>query len=119
MTLKELYEKINGSYDDAIGRLMKDSLIERFVLMYLRDDSFNNLLKAIETGNISEEFRAAHTLKGVAANLAFTNLQVAASNLTEQLRSQTEQANPELVETVKVAQDIVLKGIEEFQSTKN
>lgn len=39
---------------------------------------------------MEEAFRAAHTLKGVSQNLAFTPLVKSVSALTEQLRNRTE-----------------------------
>lgn len=118
MTIQELYTRIGGNYDDILGRLAKDSLVERFVLMYPADTSFETLIKAIESGNISEEFRAAHSLKGVSANLGFSELRKAASDLTEQLRPQTEPANPTFIEAVKTAHQKVIAAIQEYQASK-
>ena len=92
MTLKECYARMNGNYEDAKLRLMMDSMVERFMFKFLEDDTMANLRSAVAEGNIPDSFRAAHTLKGVAANLAFTELQAKASALTEQLRPQTAQA---------------------------
>lgn len=116
MTIKETYEKIDGNYEDVMSRLMKEAFVEKFALMYLKDTSFETLMKAIESGDINEEFRAAHSLKGVSANLGFEALRKASSDLTEQLRPQTEQANKDLVEAVKAAQEKVVKGLTEFQA---
>lgn len=74
MTLKECYARMNGSYEDAKLRLMMDSMVERFMFKFLEDDTMENLRSAVAERNIPDSFRAAHTLKGVAANLAFTEL---------------------------------------------
>lgn len=37
MTLRECYDQMNGSYDDAKARLMMDSMIERFLQKFLED----------------------------------------------------------------------------------
>lgn len=118
MTLQELYSKINGNFAEAQSRLMKDSFIEKFSLMYLTDDSFANLQKAIDAGNINDSFRAAHTIKGVAANLAFTELQQAASDLTEQLRPQTEPADINLFAKVKAAHEKIVSALTEYKASK-
>lgn len=94
MTLRECYDQMNGSYDDAKARLMMDSMIERFLQKFLEDKTMEDLRRAVASGDIPLSFRQAHTLKGVAANLAFTGLQKAASDLTEQLRPQAEAADP-------------------------
>lgn len=51
---------------------------------------------------IEEAFRAAHTLKGVCANLGFTQLFKVSSDLTEELRggAPDEAKLPELLEKV-------------------
>lgn len=115
MDIRELYVKIGANFEDVLGRLMKDSLVEKFALMYLKDTSYETLMAAVQSGNISDSFRAAHSLKGVSANLGFEELCKAASNLTEQLRPQTNLPDPTLVEAVKTAQLKVVSGLKEFQ----
>jgi len=116
MTIKELYEMIGGDFDGVMGRLMKEAFVEKFALMYLKDTSYETLISAIDSGNISEEFRAAHSLKGVSANLGFEELRKAASALTEQLRPQTNPADPTLVENVKAAQEKAIAGLTKYQA---
>ena len=53
---------------------------------FLDDSSFSELCRALEEGQREEAFRAAHTLKGVCANLGFDQLRTSASALTELLR---------------------------------
>lgn len=100
MTVKEFYEVTGGDYQGALDLFMKDELIKKFVLKFAGDDSYANLKSAIEQGDIQASFQAAHTLKGVAANLNFTELKQAVSVLTEQLRPCTHPADAKLVEAV-------------------
>lgn len=118
MTLKECYDRMNGSYEEAKGRLMTDSMIERFVMKFLDDPTMDNLRKAIAQGDVAVSFREAHTLKGVAANLAFTGLQKAASDLTEQLRPQQSPADAELMAGVEKAHGMVVDAIRAYQAEK-
>lgn len=118
MTLQELYTKINGNFEEAKSRLMSEKFIEKFALMYLADDSFANLQAAVTAGNIADSFRGAHTLKGVSANLAFSELQQAAEALTEQLRPQTAAADASLFEAVKAAHEKVVAGLNEYKASK-
>lgn len=118
MTLNECYEHMHGNYEDAKLRLMMDSMVERFMFKFLEDDTMDNLRSAVEAKNISESFRAAHTLKGVAANLAFTELQAKASALTEQLRPQTAQADAALMADVEKAYALVVSSIRAYQAEK-
>ena len=118
MTLKECYDRMNGSYEDAKLRLMMDSMVERFMLKFLEDDTMANLRAAVTEKNIPDSFRAAHTLKGVAANLAFTELQAKASALTEQLRPQTAQADVLLLADVEKAYARVVDTINAYKAEK-
>ncbi len=86
MTIRECYEALGGDYDDVIGRLRSERLVEKFVLKFPADGSFDLLLRSIADGNAQEAFRAAHTIKGACQNLGFTALGNAAAALTEVLR---------------------------------
>ncbi len=86
MTLQECYAAMGGDYDEVIGRLRSERLVQKFVLKFLDDGSYDLLCRALEEGNREEAFRAAHTIKGVCSNLAFTQLLQFSSQLTELLR---------------------------------
>ena len=118
MEVKECYSRLHGNYEEAKQRLMNDKLIDRFLLMFPKDDSMALLRNAVANKDIKESFRGAHTLKGVAANLAFTELQEAASNLTEQLRSCTAPADPVLVQKVEACYSRVMDSIKLYQAEK-
>lgn len=86
MTLESLYDEIGGNYANVKARLLKDARIEKFVLLFLEDDSYQIFLRALENGDPEEAFRGIHTLKGVCANLSFDALYRLASAATEALR---------------------------------
>ena len=67
--------------------LPRESMVRKFALMFLNDDSYPKLEQSLKEGNAQEAFRAAHTLKGVCQNLGFTNLYQPAYELTEVLRA--------------------------------
>lgn len=87
MTLKKLYEEIGGNYQNITERLVKEERIEKFVLLFLKDQSYQTFLQAMEQGNEEEAFRAIHTLKGVCMNLSFDKLFQISSEVTEYLRA--------------------------------
>ena len=89
MTISECYEKLGGDYADVCTRLPGDRLVVKFIGRFLEDDSFDTLCRAMEAGNRGEAFRAAHTLKGVSANLGMEQLRRSASSLTESLRPES------------------------------
>ena len=75
-------------YDDGVKRLVGNSMIfEKCLLKFPNDESFANLKRELETGNCEEAFKAAHNLKGVAANLSMTRLAVKAGDCCEELRA--------------------------------
>lgn len=86
MTLKECYDALGGDYEEAIGRLRSERLVQKFVLKFLNDGSYDLLNSSFEKEDWGEAFRAAHTIKGVAQNLSFTALYQSASALSEALR---------------------------------
>lgn len=88
MTLQELYETIGGNYSSIADRLRTEERIRKFVLLFLKDNSFQTLTQALEQGDTEEAFRAAHTLKGVCMNLSFDSLFLLSSEITEYLRNQ-------------------------------
>ena len=86
MTIEECYEKLGGSYKEVSKRIPSASLIEKFLIKFLKDDSFANLCAGMEEANRMEAFRAAHTLKGVCQNLGLGSLQTPTEMITEVLR---------------------------------
>ena len=48
MDLRECYESFGGNYEDVRSRLMKDELIQRLVIKFLSDTSYEKLSAAME-----------------------------------------------------------------------
>ena len=86
MTLQECYAALGGNYAGVTGRLPTERMVQKFVLKFLNDESFDLLIQSMEAEDYGEAFRAAHTIKGVAQNLSFTALYQSASALSEALR---------------------------------
>lgn len=89
MTLEQFYEAVGGSAAATLKRLGSETMARRFLGMFAEDESFAALETALRAGDAESAFRAAHTMKGVAANLGLTRLQEASSALTEALRGGT------------------------------
>lgn len=118
MTLEECYIRLQGDYTEAKNRLMNDRLIERFILKFPSDPSMGALTEMIEAGDNAAAFRAVHTLKGVAANLAFTQLFKDASNLTEQMRSLQNAADPVLYDKLKATYNMVIDTLKVYDTNR-
>ncbi len=85
--LDACYAMIGGNEKDVIARFGgNEALLVRFLLKFREDESFSRLEKALSRKDQKTAFLAAHTLKGICANLGFTNLYLASSRITEHLR---------------------------------
>lgn len=116
MTIRECYALMDADFDDVMGRLQKESLVERFFLRFESDNSMNLLRTSMNDNNIEECFLAVHSLKSVAGNLSLTALAKASSELTEQLRSRTEAPRKELVDALENEYEKVLGVLNKFKT---
>ena len=103
MTVRECYEAMGADYEDVLGRLRKDERIQKFVLKLLNDKSYELLMNSMEAGDMTEAFRAAHTLKGVAGNLSLSGLYEQAAKISEALRSGDLESAKTIMPDVKAA----------------
>lgn len=117
MTLKECYASLNGDYDEVMGRLRSERLVQKFVLKFLADGSYELMCASLEAGDREEAFRAAHTIKGVCANLGFTSLLDSSEKLTEALRDgkPAQPGEDELIARVKADYARTCQAIKAFQ----
>ncbi len=75
-------------WDEILDRFMgNENLIAKFMFKFLNDQSMNDLTKYLAEGNVSEAFKAVHTLKGVGANLGLKGFLTPVCDLTEILRA--------------------------------
>ena len=66
MSLNECYTALEGNFDDVLGRLRSEKLVQKFVLKFLNDGSYDLLCRSLESGDYQEAFRASHTIKASA-----------------------------------------------------
>ena len=111
MKLAEFYEKMGTDLGSVLSRIPSEKLVRKFVGKYPADPSYAQLNTAIEEGDWQMAFRAAHTLKGVAANLGMEELRQAASDLTENLRGGKPLSDPALLERVRTCHKKVVELI--------
>lgn len=109
MSIQEFYTNINGDYEEIMHRLQKEDTVLRFVKRFALDGTYDELAAAVESGDISASYEAAHKFKGLVANLAFTDLYRAASELTEQLRPLNVRADAFLMQRVSECYQTVLE----------
>lgn len=116
MTVIECYEKIGGDYENAMSRFKNEALVKRFLPMFLSDPSFQELTAALEKGDAGTAFRAAHTLKGVTANLSLAKLNSVSVEITEMLRAEELIRAKEYFPNVKEAYDTVFEAITQLKN---
>ena len=88
MNMEECYNRMGGDYAQVLLRLPSGALVKKFITKFLDDGTYQELCRAMEQGDRELAFRAAHTLKGVCANLGLERLRASAGTLTETLRLQ-------------------------------
>ena len=119
MSLKDCYTALGGDFNEVLGRLRSERMIQKFVLKFLNDGSFDNLCAAMDAGNTEEAFRAAHTMKGVCQNLSFTKLGKSSSELTEALRGGFSPEANDLAERVKADYQQTVSALRELEAAVN
>ncbi|MDO4327843.1 MAG: Hpt domain-containing protein [Lachnospiraceae bacterium] len=115
MNLKECYAALEGDYEDVIARLRSERLVQKFVLKFLNDPSYDLLNRSLENADYGEAFRAAHTIKGVCQNLSFTKLYHSSQLLTEALRAGWSQEAAQLVPQLTADYQQTISAIRTFQ----
>lgn len=116
MTLEECYAALGGDWDDVLARLRSPQLVEKFLLRFLEDGSYDLLCRSLAQGDREEAFRAVHTLKGVCQNLSFTQLALSSSRLCEALRHELRPEAAELARQVDEDHARILAAIRAYRS---
>ena len=101
MNVKEFYISINGDYQRALSIMMNDSLIERMITKFMSNNAYQDIVNAYENNDYASIFPLAHTFKGVAGNLALTELFEIASIITEATRNGATPNLDKEIETLK------------------
>ena len=88
-----------ANVDEGLARCFNnEAFYLRLIGMGLADANFDNLKNAVDAGNPTAAFEAAHALKGSIGNLALTPIYDPICAITEKLRGQT--AMPEVGDLV-------------------
>ncbi len=117
MTVEECYKQMGGDYDEIRRRFPSDTFIKKFAIKFLQAPSFPDLEKYVAEKNVDEAFRAVHTLKGVAQNLAFTQLYPLSVEITEILRAKKLDGVDELLPQLKEKYDLTIRCIKELEQS--
>lgn len=99
MTLQELYESIDGDYDQAMRVLRVEKLVDKHIRKLTQNGVIDDLLAAGETMDPTQLFETAHAAKGVCGNLGLTAIAELASDIAEEFRP----GNPRTLSDAEVA----------------
>jgi len=96
---------------EGSARVMNNmKLYVKLLTKFRNDNNLNDLEKTLAAGDLPGAQGAAHTIKGVAANLALTELFTQCLELETQIKSGT--INPAQLETVKTVFAATLQAID-------
>lgn len=115
MNVRECYEIMNGDYEDVKRRFLSDTRIRKFALLFLGDNSMEELREAMGLRNREKGFQAAHTLKGICLNLGFAGLFVPVNRITEMLRAGFFERAEKEMPAVEEAFEKTMKGLHELE----
>lgn len=88
---KQCFDAYGANYKQTLDRFMgNEKMYLKFLNMLFKDQSVNQLGDALAQGDLKAAFEAAHTLKGVSANLGLTPLFDAVCEIVEPLRGKDE-----------------------------
>jgi len=97
--------------EEGVKRVMNNAKLYVKLLNKFKDDSsFNDMEAALKTGDLEKAQIAAHTLKGLAANLSLMELHKQSLEVETQIKAGS--INPGQITTVKDAYGQTLAEIE-------
>lgn len=115
MTLQECYAEIGGDYEDVTARLRSERLVQKFLLRFLEDTSYELFCTSMKEKNYEEAFRAVHTVKGICQNLSFTRLLKSSSEMSDALRNGWTPEADELTDGFSADYRCTVDGIRKFR----
>ena len=100
---------IQEFYDSVSSRMMgNQKLVEKFVRKFLEDPTYKQIKESVEKMDYDEILRATHTMKGIASNLEFTQLQQKSAKAVDMIRAgEKETVLPVIDEIEKEYQKVV------------
>ncbi|MCL2025236.1 MAG: Hpt domain-containing protein [Leptospirales bacterium] len=110
-------QSVKGNFEkagfDVVGSIRRfagnEALYAKHIFKFIDDKIYENLIKAMNEGNMENAFHEAHALKGVSGNLGLNPLFNPVSELVKMLRKNNSQADlDELFAAVEAGYKIVI-----------
>ena len=106
----------NNEYIDpgeALSRVGGNvNLYKRLLGSFVNGTLYQDLLSAIERGELEEATRHAHSIKGVSANLSLPKVRAVSVELEQQLKDNTDYASS--LDELKLAYDATITQITQY-----
>lgn len=117
MTIRDLYQNIDGDYDQAISVLRVDKLVDKHIRKLAANGVVERVLSAGDSMDPTELFESAHALKGVTANLGLVKLSSVASEICEEYRPGSERklSDEEIKKRIGVIREMYNRTVEEIR----
>lgn len=109
---RTVLESIGIDWQEALSRFMNNEpLMLKFLLRFPQEPSYGQLCRAMEEKQVKEAYEAAHSLKGVAGNLAIKPLYREVCGLVEALRGENLEGAAEKMPQVEALYQEVVTGL--------
>ena len=118
MNLKDCYIKFGGDFDEVLGRLRREQIVQKFMYKFLDDKSFHLFEASVENKDYEEALRAVHTLKGICQNLSFTRLFESSSLMTKALKENDWDKADDMLPQLSMDYYEIINAIEELKNCK-
>ena len=121
MDLKELYEAIDGDYEQATRVLRVEKLIDKHIRRLPNNKVFEEMAAAGQSMDETQLFESAHAMKGLCANLGLMGLSDMASDLAEEFRpgdtrSMSDDEVRERVDQIGALYERTIEGIRQYEA---
>ena len=110
VNIKEYLDK-----DDALKRIGgNEGLYKKLLARFVDGDYLDVLCTALQSGDTEESARAAHTLKGVSANLSLIKIRDISMDLEQEIKNGADYAA--CLDELKQAFDVTLEIVAEIMN---
>lgn len=86
MNLKEVYDAMEGKYDDVLRRIPSEDSIIRFLKKFRDSGDFTAMTDAFDKKDYRRVFETSHNLKGLCGNLSLSKLAKSCTEVCEAVR---------------------------------
>ena len=121
MTLQELYQTINGDYEQAMRVLRMEKLLDKHIRKLSKNGVVDALIAAAEGMDPTTLFETSHAVKGVCGNLGLVELASAASDISEEFRpgNPRRMSDAEVQEKLRTIAALYRKTVEGITQYEN